>query len=124
LKAHLPEGLEVKSQEQININEDGSLYFNVDLVLYDVATNKVHCVLDTKYKIPQHPAPSDIAQIMAYAQTKGTDEGILIYPKKLPQPLDSKPGNGKLRIRSLTFSLDGDLEQAGATFLDDLLKDQ
>ena len=40
---------------------------------------------------------------------------MLIYPTPLSKPLDITIRD--IRIRSLTFALDGDLEQAGQAFL-------
>ncbi len=47
-------------------------------------------------------------------------DAILIYPKPLKQALDIQSNN--IRVRSLTFSLDGNLELADRTFLKELLK--
>ncbi|WP_269086180.1 McrC family protein [[Phormidium ambiguum] IAM M-71] len=124
LKAHretilLPEGLDIKSQERLYVCEGKDIYFDVDLVLQDVATGVAKYVLDTKYKVPTAPASSDIAQVVAYAEAKGCQEGILVYAMALVEPLDIRVG--RIRIRSLTFCLAGDLEQAGYSFLGDLL---
>ena len=124
LKAHretvlLPQGLDIKSQERLYVGEGKEIYFDIDLVLQDVATGVAKYVLDTKYKVPTAPASSDIAQVVAYAEAKGCQEAILVYPMPLVEPLDIRVG--RIRIRSLTFSLAGDLEQAGYKFLQDLL---
>jgi 5-methylcytosine-specific restriction enzyme subunit McrC len=42
-----------------------------------------------------------------------------VYPAPLSEPLDIRVGS--IRIRSLIFSLAGDLEQAGYRFLQNLL---
>ncbi len=47
-------------------------------------------------------------------------EAILLYPTPLTQPLHLQVGN--IRVRSLTFSLSGNLEQAGYRFLENLLE--
>lgn len=122
LKAHresflLPQGLDIKSQERLYVGQ--GIYFDIDLVLQDVATGVAKYVLDTKYKAPTAPASSDIAQVVAYAEAKGCEEAILVYPMALVEPLDIRIG--RIRIRSLTFSLAGDLEQAGYKFLEDVL---
>lgn len=124
LKAHreaalLPQGLDIKSQERLYVGEGKDIYFDIDLVLQDVATGGAKYVLDTKYKAPTAPASSDIAQVVAYAEAKGCQEAILVYPIPLVEPLDIRVG--RIRIRSLTFSIAGDLEQAGYKFLEDLL---
>ena len=87
--------------------------------MYDVATEKPRYILDTKYKISTSPSPEDVAQVVTYAVSKVCQEVILVYPTALTHSLDELVGN--IRVRSLTFSLDGDLEQAGETFLQKLL---
>lgn len=114
LKRHLPPGLELKTQERIDLSQANDLHFQIDLSLYERATGVVRYVLDTKYKTGS-PAAADIAQVMAYAQVKNCPEAILVYPAPLPQPLDTLIGG--IRIRSLTFSLSGSLEQTGQEFL-------
>ena len=49
--------------------------------------------------------------MVTYAEVKGYEESILIYPAPLEVALDQRLG--KIRVRSLAFSIDGDLEQAG-----------
>jgi 5-methylcytosine-specific restriction enzyme subunit McrC len=124
LKAHretvlLPQGLDIKSQERLYVDEGKDIYFDIDLVLQDVATGMAKYVLDTKYKVPTAPTSSDIAQVVAYAEAKGCQEAILVYPMPLVEPLDIRVGS--IRIRSLTFTLAGDLELAGYRFLEVLL---
>lgn len=110
-------GHEVRVQVQERHIVDGAdLHFTIDLVLYDAVTGAVRCVLDTKYKTPAAgPAAGDVAQIVTYAEAKGAEEALLVYPVTLPQPLDAKIG--KIRVRSLTFALEGDIAQAGQQFL-------
>ncbi|MDP9351298.1 MAG: McrC family protein [Chloroflexota bacterium] len=64
LSEHLPEGLEVRAQEHVAVGEGGAVGFDIDLVLYDVATNCARCLLDTKYKRADAPSPADIAQVV------------------------------------------------------------
>jgi 5-methylcytosine-specific restriction enzyme subunit McrC len=117
LKAHLPARVRLKAQERVHLGERGGIHFEIDLVLYDAAGRPV-CVLDTKYKTPDKPASDDISQVIAYAEAKGCREAILVYPVAPLQPLAIKVGD--IRVRSLTFSLEGDLEQAGAEFVKSL----
>lgn len=118
LKAHPSHDFELKAQEKVDIDQAGTLHFDIDLVLYDSA-GTTRCVLDTKYKTPSSPAPSDVAQVMAYAEAKGCREAVLVYPVPLDKPLDKCIGN--IHVRSLTFSLDGDLEGAGQVLVQNLL---
>jgi 5-methylcytosine-specific restriction enzyme subunit McrC len=119
LKAHLPEHLTVKMQERVDISPDGSLHFDIDLVLYDAVSGQAICVLDTKYKLNDQPNPGDIAQIVAYCEAKGCREAVLIYPMALVERFDVCIGG--IRIRSISFCLTGDIETAENDFLDDLM---
>jgi 5-methylcytosine-specific restriction enzyme subunit McrC len=91
------------------------LQFRVDLVLYDARSDETICVLDTKYKTHDEPSPDDVAQVVAYAEAKGCREAVLVYPRKLKYPFEAAVG--RIRVRGLAFSLDGDLEMAGEQFL-------
>ena len=57
--------------------------------------------------------------MVAYADLKGIQEAVLIYPVLLQPPLDI-PWGAK-HVRSMAFPIDGDLEVAGRGFLDTLL---
>ncbi|MEG4351423.1 restriction endonuclease [Microcoleus sp. LAD1_D3] len=117
LKANTPKGFFVKQQHRVTHDEN---YFDrIDLLLGDSETKKVQYVIDTKYKAPDKVANNDIHQIVAYANALKCQNAILVYPQNLQQPLDIK--NDDIRVRSLTFSLDSDLHEAGKTFLTSLL---
>jgi 5-methylcytosine-specific restriction enzyme subunit McrC len=111
----LPAHVDVRAQERVHYGQDAAAHFRIDLALYDVAAGVPLCVLDTKYKTPAAPAPEDISQVVTYAHAKGCTEAILVYPQPLTQPLDATIG--QIRVRSLTFALDRDLDQAGSDFL-------
>ena len=117
LKAKMPPDFVVRPHEEVVIGRGGRVRFDIDLVVYDRDSQKALFVLDTKYKAPDHPGNDDISQVVTYSATKDCDEAVLIYPK----PLDLDVTIGKIRVRSLGFSLDGDLEEAGQRFLRDLL---
>ena len=117
LKVHLPRHLLLKFQEQVNISK--TLHFKTDLVLYDISTGTARYILDTKYKASTQPSADDIAQVVAYAVSKNCHEAILVYPANLTKPLDVLVGD--IRVRSLTFSLEGELDGAGQAFLQNLL---
>jgi 5-methylcytosine-specific restriction enzyme subunit McrC len=89
--------------------------FAIDLVLYDAQSGAVRCVMDTKYKVAARVDTADVAQVVAYAEAKGATEAILLYPQPPATSLDTTIGN--IRVRALPFSLDGDLQQNGHTFL-------
>jgi 5-methylcytosine-specific restriction enzyme subunit McrC len=124
LKVHLPSKYSVKAQERIQIGKDKSLYFNLDLVLYQRATRQAIYVLDTKYKTGSSVKTEDFHQASSYALSKNCKQAILIYPEPLTIPLDvTRPldeNNNYIRIRSLTFSLDGNLKEGGDLLLESL----
>jgi 5-methylcytosine-specific restriction enzyme subunit McrC len=122
LKAHLPYNVLLKVQEQVDIGEGEVLSFRIDLVLYDAETGQARCVLDTKYKARERPEPDDVAKIVAYAEMKGCNEAILVYPIPLSKPLDEPVGN--IRVQSMTFSLQDNLEETGQAFMRCLLSDE
>jgi 5-methylcytosine-specific restriction enzyme subunit McrC len=115
LRRHLPATWQVRAQERITLDGQGQVYFEPDLTVYHAATGRVRSVLDTKYKTPEKPSSEDIAQVIAYAHLKGATEAVLIYPTGLAQPVDVQSRG--VRVRSLSFRLDGDLEEAGQAFL-------
>jgi len=117
LRERLPKRFNIKSQERIILGE-GAPIFIVDLVLCDALTGQPLGVLDTKYKVPERAGQEDIYQIVTYAKLMNCREAILIYPTRLGQSLDINIGD--VHVRSLTFALDGDLEQAGQEFLSKL----
>ncbi|WP_293124825.1 restriction endonuclease [Microcoleus sp. bin38.metabat.b11b12b14.051] len=113
LKANTPKGFFVQQQRRVIHDENYS--DRIDLLLCDIETAQVQYVLDTKYKAPDRVASSDRHQIIAYATAVNCKNAILIYPQDLKQPLDKKFGD--IQVRSLKFSLDDDLNEAGKTFL-------
>jgi 5-methylcytosine-specific restriction enzyme subunit McrC len=120
LEANLPADLRLKKQEWVRVGENDELNYQIDLVLCDAATGRTLCVLDTKYKANEGPAQTDVNQAVTYAEIKDCTEAVLIYPVPLAPPLNVQMG--RIRVQSLTFSLEGDLEQAGQAFLRDLLR--
>ena len=81
LKINLPSNLNIQSQKRVNIAKN--LNFQIDLVLYDISTNRNRYILDTKYKNPDSPSSDDVAQVVAYAVSQKCSEVILIYPSFL-----------------------------------------
>ncbi len=126
LRHHLPAALRVQAQERVDLTPSGDLRFEIDLVLYERTTvqqsnQRVLAVMDTKYKVPlSTPASDDVAQVIAYAQAKGANEAVLIYPVELTRPID-QPING-IQLRTLAFRLDGDLDAAGHELIDKLIR--
>ncbi len=122
LKFHLPSNLRVKEQEKVDIIGD-KISCRIDLVIYEVKTQKVVCILDTKYKLDSSPSPDDTHQVVAYATYKKCHKAILVYPQKLTNSINEFAGDSEVRLRSLTFALDSDLEKAGQSFLKELIRD-
>jgi 5-methylcytosine-specific restriction enzyme subunit McrC len=119
LRAHLPQELMLSVQEKVSIGKAETIDFNIDLVLSDGLTGEPLCVLDTKYKKGDGPKPSDIAQIVTYAEMKDCRRAILVYPFPLSKPLDHSVG--RIRVQSTAFRVQGDLEGHGRVFLDKLV---
>ncbi len=122
LKAHPIEGLQIRAQERMFIGESEDLEFRIDLLISEPGKSNALAVVDTKYKAPDAPSTDDVAQVVAYAEAKGCHEAALVYPTRLLRPLNTMVG--EIRVRTLTFSLDGDLEQNGAAFVRELLPDR
>ncbi len=117
--ANLPAGWQIRAQERVQIGPRGSgLQFDIDLVLY-TPEGRPFAVLDTKYKSAKRADNADVSQIIAYAKAKGCRQAALIYPLPLSQPLDVEIDG--LRLRSLTFGLDGNLETAGQALMSEII---
>jgi 5-methylcytosine-specific restriction enzyme subunit McrC len=119
LRANLPVTVRLETKQTYYIGMSGEMRFEVDLQLVDTASGALRCVADTKYKRRATPATADIQQVLAYGVAKRCGETALVYPLRLRSPLDAVVGG--IRVRSLTFDLEGDLEGAGQQLLDELL---
>lgn len=117
LQNNLPAGWSLQGQEQVAVGQDEALRFNIDLVLYD-PQGQPYLVIDSKYKTPDAPSNPDFNQVLVYAQAKGCQQAVLVYPEPLPRPLDVTLAG--VRVRSLTFSLAGDVAENGRNFLKNL----
>ena len=117
LQENPPSGFFVNKQHRVEIGQNR--HFRIDLLLCNVATGVVQAVLDTKYKAPDRAADADIHQMISYAKATKCTQAFLIYPIPLQQPLDLTIDD--IRVRSLTFSLDNNLDQAGQSIKQDLL---
>lgn len=87
--------------------------------IFNDKTGRCAFVMDTKYK-SKPPSAADIQQVTAYAETKDCLEAILIYPEGFGTVLRGKVG--QINVRSVVFSLGGDLEKAGNRFVKDLFE--
>lgn len=122
LTEHVPAQYYLKPQENVSIGPEGELRFIIDIVIYERGMAQPSWVADTKYKAPDRPSTSDIAQVVTYAKLKECQNAVLIYPRRLAHPIDQMIGD--VRVRSLTFNLGGDLEESGSRFLKTLIGQQ
>ena len=118
-RARLPAPFQLRAQESVVLRGSGRVRFDLDLVLYEAAGGRARAVLDTKYKRPARPSSADVAQVVAYATAKRCSEAWLVYPEVPDDPLDVHVGN--VRVRTVGFALDGDLDEAGTAFLSRVL---
>ena len=116
---NLPKEYELVSQGRVKFGTTGEIYFDIDLIITSRESSEVIYVLDTKYKIPDSPSSPDVHQIVAYSEAKKCNEAVLIYPAELKSPFAGLIG--EINVRTLTFSIDGNLDDAGNQFLSQLL---
>ena len=108
-------------QYKVEVGSKGGLSLHMDIVMRSETDGRILAVIDTKYKAPQSVGNSDAYQIHAYAAHEGCRNAILIYPRPLPTMLDTQWGESGIRVRSLAFDLEGDLERAGSRLKEELL---
>ncbi len=118
MKVHLPNQWSLEAQDRVTVGSSAELRFDIDLVVRAAGTADVACVLDTKYKSGK-PTQADVAQVVAYAELRHTTDAVLIYPVRLDSALTADVGS--IRVRSVSFSLDADLGEAGQKFLTAIL---
>ena len=117
LKKNLPTGWRLSLQKEVDLSEDGWIQGRIDMVLYEGGTMKD--VLDTKYKVAEKPSPEAFNQVVVYALSQEVTEAILVYPF-LPRGQSSTKTKNGITVRMLGFPLDGDLDQAGHTLLQEM----
>ncbi len=66
------------------------------------------------------PTTDDIQQVVAYAVATGCTEAILVYPRPIRQPFDAWVGS--IRVRSVGFAIDGDLDLDGSRFMSTVIE--
>jgi len=118
LKKHLPpERGMIRAKENVHFGTTPDPKIEIDLTIYDAATNKPIQVLDTKYKIPVKPSNADCFQIVAYAVVKDCLQAALIYPEQVKYD----EYWGEIHVKSLQFPINDNLEEGGKSFLSQLL---
>jgi len=115
LLRNLPSSLRCERQKHLPL--DQHLEFIADLVITGSDKAPI-AVLDTKYKVDLEPSPADIGQVVAYAQHLGCHDAVLVYPSRDHRTIDIPIGD--IRVRSLAYPLDGDLDAAGKKLIVDL----
>ncbi|PKN46561.1 MAG: hypothetical protein CVU59_05725 [Deltaproteobacteria bacterium HGW-Deltaproteobacteria-17] len=100
---------QVKAQQHLPFGESRRWAFRFDLVLRDPATNRVLAVLDTKYKTQMSSGSHDVEQVLAYAAALGCAEAVLVYPVRLPGPLNEVIGASGVRVRQLSLDIGANL---------------
>lgn len=103
LRQALPVPWTVRTQETVTMRgaseqAGDAVQFTIDLALYD-GDGVARAVLDTKYRAQPRAAAGDVAQVAAYAQSKGCRRAVLIYPQPLSAELDIMVGD--VRVQSL-----------------------
>lgn len=120
LRHRLPASHRLIAQLKVHLDPAHRLSFEIDLVLTDARGERTFAVLDTKYKVTSTPSTDDVAQVAAYAAAKGCTDAVLVYPVGLARSLELRVG--RIRVRSLGFELNGDLEKGGERFMRELLR--
>lgn len=113
MKRNLPREFRVRAQERMRFGEEGDVRFYIDLVLTD-AEGRPLAVMDTKYKRSSSPSSDDLAQVVAYAEAIGVTDAILIYPHT---STGWAARVGETQVRTLTFDIGRDLDEAGRTLV-------
>ena len=121
LRVNSPAGLAVRCKHNAYVDANFEMRITVDMLLLDEATQSPVAVLDTKYKIADHPHESDIHQIGFYAHEIGVKHALLVYPSPAGAPLRINHGKD-VRLGSLVFNIGAPLKGAGVAFLDSLTK--
>jgi 5-methylcytosine-specific restriction enzyme subunit McrC len=114
LRIHMSDGISVHPQYKMTFGEQDEVKINIDLLLKDIESGEVVCVLDTKYKIGNQATAHDVEQVVAYATGNRCSLAMLVYPRQLKKPLNVPFGD--VRVASAVFELDGDLDIEGQSF--------
>jgi len=114
-QVHCPATHRLQRQQQLVFTGQRDIRFIADLVLYQSNADVPIAVLDTKYRINEHPSTADIAQVVAYAEAIGCHHALLVYPYSLAVPLVVTIGD--VQVHSVTFNLSQDIAIAGAAML-------
>lgn len=120
LREHLRGGWRFRDQLGRSVGEAGGVQFVLDVFMEERQGTERRIVLDTKYKDLQSPSADDVAQVFTYAKVVGADTAFLVYPIQLNQ--DTRIEMDGVSIRSVSFPLDGDLDEAGQRLTAEILE--
>jgi len=115
----LPHPLYIEAQHRAPLEGSPGLAFHIDLVLREGRRGRVLAVLDTKYKALAEPASEEVQQVVAYAVRLGATRAFLVYPTVAAQGRAFKVGD--VKVETLGFALEGELEEAGQAVLKGVL---
>jgi len=118
LKTNLPSEYHVEPQFKCKLDNQGKFFFKVDLVIRSNKTDIIECVLDTKYKKDLASKEDDVAKIIAYAATLKTKKAFLVYPSHEIGAFDLDAG--EIKVKSLFFDIEHNIEEGGVDFLSSL----
>jgi 5-methylcytosine-specific restriction enzyme subunit McrC len=121
MKQHVSDRYTVRGQETIQMQIGQPVLIKLDIVVDDLLSGQTALVLDTKYKNPDQVALTDIHQVVSYAEAKHCRKAVLVYPAPSSKPIDG-PWGANIYVKSHSFRLDGDLDEAGGDFLKQLSK--
>lgn len=107
----------VVAQDGFTLGQATHIGMVADIVIYDRATGSPVVVLDTKYKAVQQPSNVDINQVVTYGAVLRAPQVVLVYPQPPSVSTDTMIGSPAIRVRSLTFSVDVDPDEAGGQLL-------
>jgi 5-methylcytosine-specific restriction enzyme subunit McrC len=116
----LGSSLRVETQQRFTIGDGAEIPYVMDLVVYDVESDRPICVLDTKYKNAGVPSSDDVAQTGFYALMLGCPLAGLVYPVRHPGEWTGKSGD--VNVFRTTFDIGSDLDAAGMEFKRAILK--
>jgi 5-methylcytosine-specific restriction enzyme subunit McrC len=123
----------VSDQARVDFEGTPDMQARIDLTLGRRGSDRVLCVLDTKYKASADPEYSDLYQVTTYALSQGCRDAFLVYPEPLTPALDiiirsEYEPEQTVRVRSVTFPVrdascvaDAELDACGHAFLRDVV---
>ncbi len=117
LRRRLPAAFRIDAQRSIAFGPD--VNFVPDVVVRRRSDGTAVLVVDTKYKISATPAEADVAQVVAYATGLQCTQAVLLYPMVDHRPVEGQVGS--VRVRTLAFPLDADLDVSGVALLEKML---